>query len=98
GQPSLPVHATQLYESAFGAFSALGIFALHRRGIAEGSRFLVWVAAYSVFRFGNELWRGDGDRGLYGGLSTAQIVSLVALVVITWRVGRPGAGRAEPRA
>ena len=42
----------------------------------------------AVFRFGNELLRGDTDRGVYGGLSTAQIVSLIVfcvLIALAWR-------------
>ncbi|WP_394848294.1 prolipoprotein diacylglyceryl transferase [Pendulispora brunnea] len=78
GAPSLPVHATELYESLVGLAASLFAWRfLSRR--RDGGAFLAWIAAYASGRFAVELLRGDDDRGLYLGLSSAQFVSLVLL-------------------
>ena len=41
----------------------------------------VYLLAYSVFRFLLEFLRGDAMRGLYGWISTSQIISLLIMVV-----------------
>ncbi|WP_437298607.1 prolipoprotein diacylglyceryl transferase [Sorangium sp. So ce426] len=80
GAPSLPVHPTQLYEAALGAMaSALAALWL-ARGHRDGRAFGTWLALYAAGRFFIELLRGDAGRGVYGGLSTAQLVSLALLL------------------
>jgi phosphatidylglycerol:prolipoprotein diacylglycerol transferase len=77
--PSLAVHPTQLYEAAGCLVIALALFAWHRRGAPrDGYASLAFLAAYAVLRFGLEFLRAD-DRGLYGGLSTSQWISVVLL-------------------
>ncbi len=80
GQPSLPVHPTELYEAALGALASLAALVQLRRGRRDGAAFVTWIATYAAGRFVIELLRGDVDRGVYGGASTAQIVSLALLV------------------
>lgn len=81
GARSLPVHPTQLYEAALGlAGAALCAVLLPRWRARDGRVFLAFVAAYAAGRFAIELLRGDADRGRYGALSTAQVVSVVLLV------------------
>ncbi|CAN91712.1 Prolipoprotein diacylglyceryl transferase [Sorangium cellulosum So ce56] len=80
GAPSLPVHPTQLYEAALGAMaSALAALWLVR-GHRDGRAFGTWLALYAAGRFFIELLRGDAGRGVYGGLSTGQLVSLALLL------------------
>ncbi|WP_437869842.1 prolipoprotein diacylglyceryl transferase [Sorangium sp. So ce363] len=80
GAPSLPVHPTQLYEAALGATaSALAALWLVR-GHRDGRAFGTWLALYAAGRFFIELLRGDAGRGVYGGLSTGQLVSLALLL------------------
>jgi len=79
GQPSLPVHPTQLYE-AVGCL-AIAVFLnawgpRHKR--FDGHMGLMFLALYAVLRFGIEFLRAD-DRGLYFGVSTSQWISLVIL-------------------
>jgi phosphatidylglycerol:prolipoprotein diacylglycerol transferase len=95
GQPSLPVHPTQLYEAAFGALSAGVVFTLARRGLLQGQRFFAWILAYSVFRFANEMLRGDGDRGIYAGLSSAQLVSISVTLAVLARLSAVRAHSAQ---
>jgi prolipoprotein diacylglyceryltransferase len=80
GAASLPVHPTQLYEAALGAVSALAAVLVLRKGHRDGRAFLTWVSVYAAGRFLNEFLRGDLSRGLYGGLSTSQLVSLLLLL------------------
>ena len=90
GSFSLPVHPTELYESLLG-LAALGLAlpVLLRRPVRDGRAFAVWMTAYAVGRFVLEFLRADADRGVYGGLSSAQYVSICP---------RRGAGHRRPRA
>ncbi|XXT22037.1 prolipoprotein diacylglyceryl transferase family protein [Sorangium sp. So ce429] len=80
GAPSLPVHPTQLYEAALGALASAIAAVWLVRGHRDGRAFGTWLALYAAGRFGIELVRGDAGRGVYGGLSTAQLVSLALLL------------------
>jgi prolipoprotein diacylglyceryltransferase len=86
GAPSLPVHATQLYESLVGVVASVVAYRWLRRGERDGRAFLAWIMVYAAGRFTIELLRGDAERGVYLGLSTAQLVSIglfaAALAVI----------------
>jgi phosphatidylglycerol:prolipoprotein diacylglycerol transferase len=82
------VHPVQLYDAAFGlvAFAAC-VWYYPRRRFA-GELFGGLVASYAVWRFVTEMFRADGDRGVWfgglvfeGGVSTSQIVSLAVLPV-----------------
>lgn len=78
---SLPVHPTQLYESA--ASLAIALFCLvwvHSRKRYDGQVFAVSLALYAVARFLVEFLRRD-DRGGLLGLSTSQLLGAVMLAV-----------------
>ncbi len=86
----LPVHPTQLYESAAG----LGIFALlqafRRRRRNRGEVFVACLGLYGGFRFFVEFWRGDNPI-LALGLTLSQWVGagMAAAGVAAWRlIGR----------
>ncbi|MBK7582326.1 MAG: prolipoprotein diacylglyceryl transferase [Myxococcales bacterium] len=75
-EPSLPVHPTQVYESAASfAIAALLILWLHGRKRYDGQIFLAFVALYAFARFVIEFFRND-DRGGFLGLSTSQLIGL----------------------
>lgn len=79
---SLPVHPTELYEALLG-LAIIGIalvFARRRR--KDGTLFLVAAATYAVGRILIETLRGDAGRGIYAGLSSGQIFSLLVLLAI----------------
>ncbi|WP_437816497.1 prolipoprotein diacylglyceryl transferase [Sorangium sp. So ce1078] len=80
GAPSLPVHPTQLYEAALGAVASAIAALWLVRGHRDGRAFGTWLALYAAGRFFIELLRGDAGRGVYGGLSTGQLVSLALLL------------------
>jgi phosphatidylglycerol:prolipoprotein diacylglycerol transferase len=83
--PSLPVHPTQIYESA--ASLAIAVFCLvyvHPRKRYDGQVFLAFVALYAAARFLLEILRRD-DRGEFLGLSTSQLIG-VALIVAAMQI------------
>jgi prolipoprotein diacylglyceryltransferase len=98
GAPSLPVHPTQLYEAAVGVLATLLALRHLRRGARDGRAFAAWIAAYAVGRFAVELLRGDGSRGVYAGLSTAQYVSLALLAALLGWALRSGRRLPRPAA
>ncbi|MCW5814960.1 MAG: prolipoprotein diacylglyceryl transferase, partial [Labilithrix sp.] len=82
GAPSLPVHATELYESAVGLLATCAALVPLRRGRRDGAAFATWLVVYAIGRFLIELLRGDVERGRYAMLSTAQWVSVAILAGI----------------
>jgi phosphatidylglycerol:prolipoprotein diacylglycerol transferase len=84
GQPSLPVHATQLYE-AVGCLLISVFLSVwgprHKR--FDGQIALLFLVLYALLRFALEFVRAD-DRGLYLGLSTSQWISAVILITSAW--------------
>jgi phosphatidylglycerol:prolipoprotein diacylglycerol transferase len=73
-----PRHPAPLYEAA-GLIVLSVVFALAPAQRADGSRALAYLAAYSILRIAVELFRGDEVRGVWSGISTAQIVSVAAI-------------------
>ncbi|MCX7807911.1 MAG: prolipoprotein diacylglyceryl transferase, partial [Deltaproteobacteria bacterium] len=85
--PSLPVWPTQLFEAGGSLLIAfVAWLVLHPRKTFHGQVFCLSMALYALLRFGIETIRAD-DRGIYGGLSTSQWISLFLLgvVVFVWR-------------
>jgi phosphatidylglycerol:prolipoprotein diacylglycerol transferase len=81
-EPSLPVHPTQIYESAGSfAIAAVMILWLHGRKRYDGQVFLAFIALYAVVRFVIEFWRSD-DRGALLGLSTSQLIGLLLIAAV----------------
>ena len=60
---SLPVHPTQLYESAVGLSLLVLLLWLRRRQTFRGQIFFVFAFAYGAARFALELVRDDLERG-----------------------------------
>jgi phosphatidylglycerol:prolipoprotein diacylglycerol transferase len=73
---SLPVHPTQIYESAAAlAIAAFCLFYVQSRKKYDGQVFFTFVVLYAVARFCIEMFRSD-DRGALAGLSTSQLIGL----------------------
>lgn len=81
---SVPVHPTQLYESAVGFLLVpIALLALKRRKFT-GQAFLIVMPLYAIARFLLEFIRGDADRGGFGNhadptLSTSQFIGLLLI-------------------
>lgn len=77
---SLPVHPTQIYESA-GAFviALVAILYVHGRKRYDGQVFVFFLASYGIVRFTIETLRSD-DRGGMWLLSTSQWIGVCGVV------------------
>ncbi len=82
---SLAVHPTQLYLAFVGLALHLALSSWPSRG--DGRRFLAYAVGYGVLRSGVELLRGDEGRGVWGPVSTSQVLAIVS-VVLAWMVVR----------
>lgn len=94
----IPVHPTQLYETAIALLIWLvGVWML-RRGVRPGGTALAMVSLLAVERFGIEFLRAKDDR-FFGSLTLAQVISIGLLLLagalwLRWRGS--GGGRGEP--
>ncbi len=79
----IPVHPTQLYESA-AMFLAYLILRMREPG--EGKTIFLYLILYSAVRFFNEFLRGDNPQVLIG-LTFSQIISIIILAptILLWR-------------
>ncbi|MCG3172369.1 MAG: Prolipoprotein diacylglyceryl transferase [Myxococcota bacterium] len=77
GQASLPVHPTQLYESAAGFVLAAVLWMIYRKSRVPGRTMLAFWGLYGLWRFAIEFVRDDPQRGELLGLSTSQIIALL---------------------
>jgi phosphatidylglycerol---prolipoprotein diacylglyceryl transferase len=98
---SLPVHPTQIYESAVGLVLFLFLMWVWSRRKHRGEVMLAFTMGYGALRFLLETVRGDDQRGAVAGLSTSQIIavvtSLLAAFAWVWLRRRPaGAPMAAP--
>jgi prolipoprotein diacylglyceryltransferase len=90
---SLPVHPTQLYEALLGVVIFLVV---SRAGVRRpGGRFVLAAMMYAVGRSLIETLRGDGSRGLFGPLSTSQILSSFVVLACALWLGRAWVRRAS---
>jgi phosphatidylglycerol:prolipoprotein diacylglycerol transferase len=91
GSWSIPVHPTQLYEAVAGlAISAFVLLWVHPRKRYDGQVSAATLALYAIARFLIEFVRDD-VRGSALGLSTSQLIGIVALLgagLIHWRAIR----------
>ncbi len=92
----LPVHPTQLYETALAlVIWGIGVWLLRRR-VAPGTTVLVVIALLAIERFGIEFLRAKDDR-FFGEFTLAQVISvavLLAVGVLAWRRRGPGGAAA----
>lgn len=88
----VPLHPTQIYESAAGLVILLALLALERVGRRfPGRTFWAFVLLYSISRFIIEFFRGD-ERGIIAALSTSQFISVVLFplsLFMLWYLSRP---------
>ena len=92
---SLPVHPTQVYESAASiAIAAACLLLVHPRKRYDGQVFAAFLALYAIARFLLEFLRRD-DRGGAAGLSTSQLIGIgllaAAFALHRWRGSFPAA-------
>ncbi len=77
---NVPLHPTQLYESA-GLFALTGLLLAVGKRLRPGQTFALYLGAYALLRFTIEFFRGDPRGTVLGGaLSTSQLIALVGMV------------------
>lgn len=81
---SLPVHPTQLYESAVGVILFGVAMLLWRRRKFRGQVILAITILYGAWRFLIEYVRDDPERGFYFGFSTSQLISMVLVPLMAF--------------
>jgi len=81
-QIGIPLHPTQLYESAGEFVNFLILITLRRYKSFDGRLFLTYVLLYSVLRFIVEFFRGDMGRGfIIYNISLSQGLSILMLLI-----------------
>ncbi len=92
GEPSAPVHPTQLYDALLSVALYAGLAVLFRRRRFDGQIFATYLMGYAIERGYVELFRGDYPPGhLHAGLTPAQLWSIVAFAggaVLFWLLQR----------
>jgi phosphatidylglycerol:prolipoprotein diacylglycerol transferase len=77
----VPLHPTQLYESAAELLNFAILIMVRRRKTFHGQLFWVYVMNYAVIRGVIEIFRGDFDRGfILPGISVSQGISVAMFV------------------
>ncbi|TAN38192.1 MAG: prolipoprotein diacylglyceryl transferase [Nitrospirae bacterium] len=78
----VPLHPTQLYESAAEFLNFLFLVTLRKRQSFDGQLFFVYIMNYAVIRAAVELFRGDDVRGFIArGVSISQGISMLMFAV-----------------
>jgi phosphatidylglycerol---prolipoprotein diacylglyceryl transferase len=91
-----PLHPTQLYDAGAELIILIVLLVSERRGKPfPGRTFWMYMVLYSVARFIVEFFRGD-PRGMVGGLSTSQFVSIVIVPIGIAMLLRLRGGTPEP--
>src|SRR5262245_58601038 len=90
---NVPLHPTQIYESAAGLAIFLILMALERRGRQfSGRTFWAFVLLYSISRFFIEFYRGDERGFMFNAVSTSQAISIILAplaLFMLWYLSRP---------
>ena len=88
----LPVHPTQLYETAMSTLIFLLLWRLRGHRHRAGWLFMGWMALAGLERFLVEFFRAKDDR-FFGALTLAQVISLMLVGVgVAW-MSKLGRGR-----
>lgn len=85
GVAGVPLHPSLLYEAAFHALAFICIcWSLRRRRLPQGETFVLYIAAYAVFRLVVEFVRGNEVAWL--GLTRPQMFLLAVVPLVLARV------------
>jgi phosphatidylglycerol:prolipoprotein diacylglycerol transferase len=80
--PGVPLHPTQLYESAGEFINFFILIVLRRSKAFDGKLFMTYLLLYSVLRFVVEFFRGDVNRGFISPqFSVSQGISVLMFIV-----------------
>jgi phosphatidylglycerol:prolipoprotein diacylglycerol transferase len=74
------VFPTWFFEAGFCLLLVI-FFQVLYRSTKLGMHTAIYLIVYPSFRFINEFFRGDAVRGVYGWISTSQIISILLIIV-----------------
>jgi phosphatidylglycerol:prolipoprotein diacylglycerol transferase len=86
--PTVPRHPTQLYETAFHALAAAGLWWLQRHSLLRGQLIKLCLITYLLYRFGSEWLRPEPRVWGLTGYQWAALLLLPFFVWLWWRDGR----------
>ena len=72
----------QLVESILNLSLFFILTKLQKNEKAKSHLLEIYLGTYAIIRFTDEFFRGDSIRGIWFGLSTSQIISIIVLLVI----------------
>ena len=75
-------YPVQLYESASLIVLGFILFKMVKKHYSAWTIIASYIVGYSLLRFGLEFLRGDKIRGLWWGVSTSQIISLIMAIFV----------------
>lgn len=78
----------QLMESGLNLILFVFLYIYSRKKRKSGQTLGIYILCYTVIRTVTEVFRGDIVRGVYGGISTSQIISIILLPLGLWLVLR----------
>lgn len=81
----VPLIPTQIYESLFDFLLFFVLVSISRRSKTKRYTLLVYLLAYSIFRFIIEFFRGDLERGVFI-FSTSQWIALAVIPIALLRM------------
>lgn len=80
--PELTYFPSQLLEAGFNLLILLPILLVFSRKQRKPGQIVgLYFVCYGIFRFVNEYFRGDEIRGIFGGVSTSQWISLALIPI-----------------
>jgi len=77
---SLPIHPTQLYETAGNFVIFVILMIIYKKHKRTGVVALSYLTMYGALRFTTEMFRGESARPVFGLLTASQTVALTMLV------------------
>lgn len=78
------VHPTQLYDAGIALVLAIVLYTRFAKRKFTGENIAVLLILYPILRSLTEVFRGDADRGAFGGLSTSQWISIPLFAIGVW--------------
>ncbi|MFM8739910.1 MAG: prolipoprotein diacylglyceryl transferase [Cytophagales bacterium] len=79
----VPLHPTQLYESAFIFVLMFALLLVRTKKKFDGQLFMLYLMAYATGRIFIECFRGDSERGflVQNLITTSQFISILIIVI-----------------
>jgi len=77
----IPLYPTQLMEAVLVLLLFFLLWFILKKNVAAGITFSIYLVGYGLIRFFVEFYRGDFPRVYFWGLSLAQFISVLAIIL-----------------